>query len=336
MKLESSRALVTGAAGFIGSHLVESLVLRGARVRCLVRYNSAANWGWLEHLQRGVRDAIEIVPGDLRDPHGVERAVHGVDLVFHLGALIGIPYSYRSPGAYVETNVVGTLNVLEAARSIGDVRVVHTSTSEVYGSARHVPIDEEHPLHGQSPYSATKIAADQLALSYWRSFATPVVVVRPFNTYGPRQSTRAVIPTIISQIAAGADRIKLGSLEPTRDFVFVSDTVRGFIAAAETDAPLGQVVNLGTGHEISIGDTVRLIGQVMGRQVEAIVDRDRVRPASSEVDRLCADNSRALRLLGWEPEFAGQAGLRRGLEVTAEWLSRAENIARAKPGEYVV
>lgn len=334
MKLAGSKVLVTGADGFIGSHLTEHLVRHGCNVRAFVYYNSFNSWGWLDSAEPMVRESIEVFAGDIRDPHGVRVAMQGVEVVLHLAALIAIPYSYHSPDTYVDTNVKGTLNVVQAARELGVERVVHTSTSEVYGTARFVPITEEHPLQGQSPYSASKIGADQIALSFFLSFGTPVTVVRPFNTYGPRQSARAVIPTIITQLAAGSRRIKLGAVHPTRDFNYVRDTVRGVHALAECDSALGQVVNLGTGYEISIADTARLIAELMGRKVELESEEQRLRPPGSEVERLLADNTRARALAGWTPEYAGADGLRRGLHETIEWFSIPANLSRYKGGHY--
>jgi NAD dependent epimerase/dehydratase len=334
VSLRDRKVLVTGADGFIGSHLVERLVRDGARVRAFVFYNSFDSWGWLDHAAPAVREAIEVVAGDVRDPHGVAAAVEGREVVFHLAALIGIPYSYHSPDAYVDTNVKGTLNVLQAARRHGTARVIHTSTSEVYGTARKVPIAETHPLNAQSPYAATKTAADQLALSFHRSFGTPVAVMRPFNTYGPRQSTRAVLPTIITQIAAGAKTVKLGALHPTRDFNFVEDTVEGFLALAAAERALGEVVNFGSDFEISIGDAAKLVAEVMGAEVDIVSESARLRPDASEVERLWADNTRARELAGWRPRFAGREGLRRGLEQTVRWFREPANLARYKTGRY--
>ncbi len=330
------RVLVTGADGFIGSHLCEHLVAAGYEVRAFVYYNSFGHRGWLDSSPPEVRDALDFFAGDIRDPHGVRTAMRGCDTVLHLAALIGIPYSYHSPDAYVDTNVRGTLNVVQAARDLEVERVVHTSTSEVYGTARFVPINEEHPLQGQSPYSATKIGADQIALSFQRSFGTPVAVIRPFNTFGPRQSARAVIPTVISQIAAGQRQVRLGSLHPTRDFSYVSDTVRGFVEMARHDAAVGQVVNIGSGFEVSIGDTARLIAEIMGAEIEISCEAERTRPRDSEVERLWADNGLARRLLDWDPEFGGMDGFRRGLAQTIEWFRRPENIARYHPQRYQV
>ena len=281
-----------------------------------------------------MKNAIDVFAGDVRDPHGVRTAMKGCDVVMHLAALIAIPYSYHSPDTYVDTNVKGTLNVVQAARDLGVERVVHTSTSEVYGTARFVPITEAHPLQGQSPYSASKIGADQMALSFHSSFETPVAVIRPFNTYGPRQSARAVIPTIITQLASGSRAIKLGAVHPTRDFNYVHDTVRGFVSIAECDAAIGQVVNIGSNYEISVGDTARLIAELMGHDVEFTSDEQRMRPQGSEVERLWADNARARELTGWTPQYAGVEGLRRGLRETIEWFSVPDNLRRYKAGLY--
>ena len=334
MELNKQRILVTGADGFIGSHLTEALVRAGHRVRAFVLYNSFNSRGWLDQSPADIRSALEYFAGDVRDPHGMKKAMEGCDVVMHLAALIAIPYSYHSPDAYVDTNVRGTLNVLQAARELGVARVVHTSTSEVYGTARHVPIDEEHPLQGQSPYSATKIGADQMALAFHRSFGTPVTVLRPFNTYGPRQSARAVIPATIIQLLSGKGPIKLGALHPTRDFNFISDTVRGFIAAAASDAALGEVVNVGSNFEVSIGDTAKLIAELVGTELRVENDPVRMRPAASEVDRLWASNAKAAKLLGWAPEYAGREGLRRGLTETIEWFRDPANLRAYKADVY--
>lgn len=323
----STRVLVTGAGGFIGSHLVEGLVSQGYQVRAFVRYNARNDWGWLEILSS--RPEIEIYTGDIRDYDSVRDAMRGVDVVFHLAALIGIPYSYRSPQAYIRTNVEGAYNILQAAREEG-ARVVHTSTSEVYGTARHVPIDEEHPIQAQSPYSATKVAADQLALSFYRSFGLPVTVVRPFNTYGPRQSARAIIPTIITQALSERLPIKLGNLNPTRDLNFVQDTVDGFIAVGLSKKTVGEVVNLATGEEISIGGLVHAIERVLGMEIPIKQDESRIRPGKSEVERLCGDNRKAYELAGWKPRYSLDDGLR----ITADWLRH--NLHLYKPDLYNV
>lgn len=326
--------LVTGADGFIGSHLVETLVRQGHKVRAFALYNSFNSWGWLDHCDPDVKGQFEVFTGDIRDPHGVKEAMKGCDVVLHLAALIAIPYSYHSPDTYVDTNVKGTLNVLQAARELGVKRLIHTSTSEVYGTARFVPITEEHPLQGQSPYSATKIAADQLAYSFYASFELPVVIARPFNTYGPRQSARAVIPTIITQIANGRRQIKLGAISPTRDFTFVQDTVEAFIAVMNSDAGLGEVVNFGSNFEISIGDTVQLIAEAMNAEIEIITDEARFRPDNSEVERLWADNTKVKQLFGWQPSFAGRDGFKRGITKTAEWFKQPKNLSGYKADIY--
>jgi dTDP-glucose 4,6-dehydratase len=328
------KVLVTGADGFIGSHLSEALVEKGYDVRAFVYYNSFNSWGWLDRSPKQIRDSLDVFAGDIRDPHGVRTAMNGCDAVLHLAALIAIPYSYHSPDTYVDTNVKGTLNVLQAARELELPRVVHTSTSEVYGTARFVPITEEHPVQGQSPYSASKIAADQLAYSFYASFELPVVVARPFNTYGPRQSARAVIPTIISQIASGHRQVKLGSLSPTRDFNYVKDTVAGLIAVLEGEGGLGEVVNLGSNFEVSIGDTARLIAEVMDADIEVVPEDMRRRPANSEVERLWADNRKAKRLFGWEPSYGGVDGFKRGLAETVRWFVDPANLAMYKADLY--
>lgn len=332
------KALVTGSDGFIGSHLTEALVRAGFQVKAFACYNSFGSLGWLDHVESDILDSHETILGDIRDPNAVRNAMDGCDVVFHLAALIGIPYSYRAPDSYVDTNVKGTLNVLQAARDLGNVRVVHTSTSEVYGTAQFVPITEEHRIHAQSPYAASKAGADQMALSYSRSFDLPVVVVRPFNTYGPRQSNRAVIPTVISQIAGGVKSLKLGDLSPTRDFNFVTDTVEGFIAASRSgEASLGEEINLASNFEVSIGTMVDLIVEVMGvTDVEIESDEARMRPADSEVFRLWGDNSKAKKLLGWEPSFGGLEGFKRGLRRTADWFTEPENLKAYKVNSYGV
>jgi len=328
------KILVTGSDGFIGSHLVEALVHAGYDVRAFVLYNSFNSWGWLDQCAAELKGQFEVFTGDIRDPHGVKKAMKGCDAVLHLAALIAIPFSYHSPDTYVDTNVKGTLNVLQAARELGVQRVIHTSTSEVYGTAKFVPITEEHPLQGQSPYSATKIAADQLAYSFYSSFDLPVVIARPFNTYGPRQSARAVIPTIITQIANGKRKIKLGAVSPTRDFNFVQDTVSGFIAALNSDQGLGEVVNFGSNFEISIGETANLIAEAMNTEIEIITDEARLRPENSEVERLWADNTKAKDLFGWQPSYGGREGFKRGLAETAEWISIPAHLATYKADIY--
>jgi NAD dependent epimerase/dehydratase len=334
MDLKNKKILVTGADGFIGSHLTEALVRLGYDVRAFVLYNSFNSWGWLDQSPREIKDQLEVFSGDIRDPYGVKAAMKGCDVVLHLAALIAIPYSYHSPDTYIDTNIKGTLNIVQAARELEVQKVIHTSTSEVYGTARYVPINEEHPLQGQSPYSASKIGADQIAMSFHDSFNTPVSVIRPFNTYGPRQSARAVIPTIITQIANGQKHIKLGSLHPTRDFNYVQDTVRGFITVAESDNSVGQVINIGSNYEISIGDTVQLIAEAMGAEVEIQTDEVRLRPEKSEVERLWADNTKAKQLLGWEPLFGGRDGFKRGLTETVEWFTNPHNLVAYKADRY--
>jgi dTDP-glucose 4,6-dehydratase len=314
------KILVTGADGFIGSHLTEALVRSGHDVRAFVLYNSFNSWGWLDHCPADVKGKFEVFAGDIRDPSGVRTAMKGCDAVLHLAALIAIPYSYHSPDTYVDTNIKGTLNVVQAARDLGVARVVHTSTSEVYGTAQFVPITEDHPLQAQSPYSASKIGADQIAMSFHASFDTPVAILRPFNTYGPRQSARAVIPTIITQIAGGSRQIKLGAVHPTRDFSYVDDTVACFMAALDSDRSIGEVINVGSNFEISIGDTARAIAELMGAEIEIITDAQRLRPAKSEVERLLAANDKARELLGWQPRYGGLEGFRRGLAETVAWF----------------
>ena len=329
-----SKILITGSDGFIGSHLTEALVRAGHSVRAFVMYNSFNSWGWLDQSPKDIRDNLDVFAGDIRDPYGVKTAMKGCESVLHLAALIAIPYSYHSPDTYIDTNIKGTLNVLQAARELSVKRVVHTSTSEVYGSARFVPITEEHPLQGQSPYSATKIAADQLAYSFYASFGLPVTIARPFNTYGPRQSARAVIPTIITQIANGKKQIKLGAVSPTRDFNFVHDTVAGFIAAMKSDKGLGEVINFGSNFEISIGDTAQLIAEAMNCKIKIITDEARLRPENSEVERLWADNSKAKTLFGWQPNYGGRDGFKRGIAETAQWFARPENLRGYKADIY--
>jgi len=328
------QVLVTGADGFIGSHLTEALVREGYKVRAFVLYNSFNSWGWLDQAPKDIRDNLDVFSGDIRDPHGVRQAMQGCEAVLHLAALIAIPYSYHSPDTYVDTNVKGTLNVLQAARELGVRRVVHTSTSEVYGTARFVPMTEEHPLQGQSPYSATKIGADQLAFSFYSSFGLPVVTARPFNTYGPRQSARAVIPTIITQMLGGQRQIRLGKVSPTRDFNYVKDTVSFFLAALASDKGAGEVINCGSNYEISIGETVQVIAEALGVSVEVVTDEARMRPEKSEVERLWADNTKARTLFGWGPAYGDRDGLRRGLAETAEWFRNPANLAGYKADRY--
>jgi NAD dependent epimerase/dehydratase len=328
------KILVTGADGFIGSHLTEALVRAGFDVRAFVLYNSFNTWGWLDCCDDDVKGKFEVFAGDIRDPHGVRSALKGCDAVLHLAALIAIPYSYHSPDTYVDTNIKGTLNILQAARDLGLSKVIHTSTSEVYGTARFVPITEEHPLQGQSPYSASKIGADQMAMSFYSSFGTPVCIVRPFNTYGPRQSARAVIPTIITQIAGGKRQIKLGAVSPTRDFNFVADTVAGFMAALHSVQGVGEVVNVGSNFEVSIGDTARLIAEAMGVEIEIVTDEQRLRPEKSEVERLWAANEKARSLLNWQPRYGGLDGFRRGLAETVAWFNNPANLSGYKSDMY--
>jgi len=316
MQLKGKKVLVTGAEGFIGSHLTERLVELGAEVTALVQYNSFNNWGWIDTFDKKTKASIKVVSGDIREYDGMKRIIKGQDVVFHLAALIAIPYSYLSPMAYVRTNVEGTTNVLEACRDYDIEKIVHTSTSETYGTALYVPIDEKHPMQGQSPYSASKIGADKIAESFHKSFNMPIATIRPFNTYGPRQSARAVIPTIISQILAGKTEIKLGSLTPTRDFNFVKDTAEAFIKIAESDKTIGEVINAGSNHEITIGDTVKKIIKVIGKDIKIICDDERLRPENSEVNRLWADNTKIKELTEWRPQYS----LDQGIEETVEWI----------------
>lgn len=320
-------ALVTGADGFIGSHLVDLLLSRGIKVRALCQYNSLNSWGWLDNVRH---PGLEIVCGDVRDAAFCRHISRDVDTVFHLAALIAIPYSYVAPESYVDTNVTGTLNMCQAARDMGVERLIVTSTSEVYGTAQYVPIDEKHPRQPQSPYSATKIGADAIAKSFFNAFGLPVVIARPFNTYGPRQSARAIIPTIISQIAAGNSEIKVGDLTPTRDFNYVADTCRGFLALAEADGIEGEEINIATGTEISMADTLATIAEVMERKVEFVVDPARLRPSASEVFRLCGDNSKITALTAWRPEVS----LREGISRTVKWFTDPANLARYKTDIY--
>ena len=322
--------LVTGADGFIGSHLTEILVSKGHKVKALSQYNSFNNWGWLEDVN--CKDKIEILTGDIRDPHYCKFITKDVDIIFHLAALIAIPYSYIAPDSYVDTNIKGTLNICQAAKENGNIRVIHTSTSEVYGTAQYVPIDENHPMQPQSPYSATKIAADAMAMSFYNAFNLPVTIARPFNTYGPRQSARAVIPTIITQIYNGEKEIKLGDVTPTRDFNYVDDTCHGFIALAECDESIGQTVNIGSNFEISIGDTLNLIKELIDSDVKFITDKQRIRPEKSEVFRLWCDNSKIKKLTGFKP----QVDIKEGLQKTIDWITQPNNLKKYKSEIYNV
>jgi NAD dependent epimerase/dehydratase len=315
------KVLVTGAGGFIGSHLTETLIRKGYDVRAFVHYNSFNSWGWLDFCEPEIRKTLDIFAGDIRDPHSVREAIKECEIIFHLAALITIPHSYQSPDSYIDTNVKGILNVLQAARDFNTKRVLVTSTSEVYGTAQYIPINEKHPFQGQSPYSATKIGADRLAESFYRSFGVPVTIVRPFNTYGPRQSARAVIPTIITQLLAGKNEIKLGSIDPTRDFVYVEDTVRGFIEIAKSESTIGEEINIATQSEISIAQLAQEIFNLLNRRAKIIGDVNRVRPEMSEVDRLMGSNEKIRRLTDWRPEFS----LKQGLGKTIDWFSISEN-----------
>ena len=322
------RVLVTGADGFIGSHLTEMLVERGYKVTALAQYNSFNDWGWLDKIS--CKEVVEVITGDIRDPHFCKHITQDIDIIFHLAALIAIPYSYIAPDSYVDTNIKGTLNICQAAKENGVQRLIHTSTSEVYGTAQYVPIDEKHPIQPQSPYSATKIAADSMAISFYNTFDLKVTIARPFNTYGPRQSARAVIPTIITQIANGKKSIKLGDVSPTRDFNYVEDTCRGFIALAECDEAIGKTVNIGSNFEISIGDTLSLIKDIMQSDVEFISDKQRIRPGKSEVFRLCCDNTLIEDLTG----FKSEVSIRDGLERTIEWFTKSDNLVNYKVDIY--
>lgn len=328
--MKDKKILVTGADGFIGSHLVEALVKDGAKVKALSLYNSFNNWGWLENIN--CRDKIEIISGDIRDPHFCLEITKDVDIIFHLAALIAIPYSYIAPDSYIDTNIKGTLNICQATLKNGCQRLIHTSTSEVYGTAQYVPIDEKHPLQPQSPYSATKIGADSIAMSFFNSFNLPVIIARPFNTYGPRQSARAVIPTIITQIAAGKKHLKLGDLRPTRDFNYVEDICNGFIALAKSENIIGEIINLGSNHEISIGDLSNLISGLMKSDMKINQENKRTRPSKSEVFRLCCDNAKAKKLINYQPNHT----LEQGLEKTIEWYTDAENLKKFKTEIYNV
>jgi NAD dependent epimerase/dehydratase len=330
MYLKGKKVLVTGADGFIGSHLVEALIKEGCDVRAFVFYNSFNSWGWLDTLPAETLRSIDVFAGDIRDPNGVATAVQGCDVVFHLAALIAIPFSYHSPDSYIDTNIKGTLNVMQAARRFGTEKLLVTSTSEVYGTAQYAPIDEKHPYQGQSPYSATKIGADRLAESYYRSFETPVVIVRPFNTYGPRQSARAVIPTVITQLLSGQTTLRLGSLSPTRDFNYVKDTAAGFIALAKADTTIGQEINIATGTEFSVADVADLLISEINPDAKIVSDEQRMRPDASEVFRLIGDNTKIKALTDWRPTYDLHAGLR----DTVDWFRIPENFARYKAWIY--
>ena len=332
MVLKDKKVFVTGASGFIGSHLVEKLISMNCHVTAFVHYNSFNRWGWIDSFPKEKQDAIQIFTGDIRDPNGVRHAMKDAEVVFHLAALIGIPYSYHSPDTYVDTNIKGTLNILQSARDLDVRKIIHTSTSEIYGTAQFVPITEDHPVNPQSPYAATKSGADALALSFYRSFETPISVIRPFNTFGPRQSARAIIPTIITQLLQGETRLKLGDLSPTRDKNYVEDTVNGFIRAAESDASIGNIIHLGTGIEISMGDLALKIARLMGIDISIQSIEERKRPEKSEVERLLADNSKAQRLLDWKPAWS----LEEGLLETIRWFSVKGNQSLYKSGIYTI
>ena len=327
MKQRNKRILITGAEGFIGSHLTERLVKLGYNVKAFTLYNSFNSKGWLDHCDKEIKKEIEIISGDIRDPGNVRHAVKNCKIIFHLAALIGIPYSYYSPQSYVDTNIKGTQNIIDAARDFEVENVIHTSTSEVYGTAKFVPITEDHPLKGQSPYSASKIGADQIAMSYYSSYKLPITILRPFNTYGPRQSIRAVIPTIIFQILKGRNSIKLGSVYPTRDFSYIDDTVTAFIKAAKNKKANGEIINIGNNFEISINNTAKVISKLMGKKIYIEEDKKRLRPEDSEVDRLLASNKKAKKILGWKPRYSGLAGFKKGLLKTIKWFSQRKNFS---------
>lgn len=333
--MNSKTAIVTGADGFIGSHLVEDLVSKGYKVKAFCMYNSLGNYGWLENLAKNVREEVEVILGDIRDPLCVKEALKSNDIVFHLAALISIPYSYVAPKSYIETNVLGTLNILQAAKELNISRVIHTSTSETYGTAQFVPINEEHPINAQSPYAASKVGADQLALSYWRSFNTPISIIRPFNTYGPRQSNRAVIPSIISQIHK-EKVVKLGSLTPTRDFSFVKDTTNAFIEVSKSNKTIGRAINSASNFEISIGRTAEIIANCMNKELKIELDQKRLRPMNSEVERLYGDNRLLKSLTDWEPSYSGINGFKQGIKETIDWFSKKENLKFYKSGELLL
>ncbi len=328
------KILVTGSEGFIGSHLVERLLSLGHKVNAFVLYNSFGSQGWLENIDTNIKKNLKIFFGDIRDEKLVKDAMKGCDVVIHLAALIGIPYSYNSPKSYVETNVIGTLNILQASKDLRVKKVIHTSTSEIYGSPKYFPIDEKHPVNGQSPYSASKIGADQIALSFYQSFETPVVILRPFNTFGPRQSARAIIPTIITQIISGKKEIRLGNINTRRDFSYIDDTISGFIACLKNKNIEGQIINLGTGFDFSIKEVATIISKQMSAKVKFIQDKSRIRPKKSEVTRLKANPNKAKKLIGWKPEFLGKSGFIKGINQTVEWFSNEENFTNYKPDLY--
>ena len=330
------KILVTGADGFIGSHLSEALVKKGYKVTAFVYYNAFNSFGWLDNIDKKIKKSLKIFPGDIRDENLVRKAMKGCDVVINLAALIGIPYSYNSPKSYFETNVQGTLNILQSAKDYGIKKIIHTSTSEVYGTAKYIPIDENHSLDGQSPYSASKIAADQLAISFYKSFDTPVSIIRPFNTYGTRQSARAIIPTIILQMMNGNKQISLGAVKTTRDFSFIDDTVGAYIAAIKSKNIDGEVINLGSGYETSILDLVKTTNRIMKKNCKIVIDKKRIRPKKSEVRRLLSSNRKALKKLNWKPKYVGRTGLIKGLQKTIEWFSKKENFSRYKADIYNV
>jgi NAD dependent epimerase/dehydratase len=334
MQLKQKKILVTGADGFIGSHLTEKLVEKGYKVKAFVLYNSFNSWGWLDHSSQKIKKNVEIFAGDIRDPFGVDQAVSDCDVIFHLAALIAIPYSYHSPATYVDTNISGTLNIMQAARKHGIEKVVHTSTSEVYGTAQFVPITEDHPLSGQSPYSASKIGADQIAWSFFTSFDLPVTTIRPFNTYGPRQSLRAVIPTLITQIASKKETIKLGALTPTRDFNFIDDITDAFIKIAESDNSVGKTMNAGSNFEISIEEKDQIKAKLIDKKIEIQSDEQRLRPEKSEVNRLWADNTKIKKYTNWQPEYSGIKGFKKGLIHCIDWYTNPENLCFFKADIY--
>lgn len=332
MDIQGKKVLVTGSDGFIGSHLVEGLINAGAQVRAFVYYNSFNSWGWLDTFEKDKLDKIEIFAGDIRDPNGVREAVKGIDVIFHLAALIAIPFSYYSPDSYVDTNIKGTLNVLQAARECKAEKVLITSTSEVYGTAQYTPIDEKHPFQGQSPYSATKIGADRIAESFYRSFDTPVSIVRPFNTFGPRQSARAIIPSLISQLSSGKMSISLGNITPTRDFLFVKDTIQGFIEIAKSEKTIGEEINIATNSEISIGNLVQMLIDKTNPQAKIVIDKKRFRPQKSEVERLLGANEKILKLTEWKQSYS----LSEGIDETIKWFQNPENLSKYKTDIYNV